>query len=85
MTLKWDSPFIDVQLHVELPFWLMMPDCDTTVTHMGCALKCTVIGDAIEIQSGAMYLPSRANVEHFEKVRDLPAELHQDWNRTSFL
>ncbi|MGO8944079.1 MAG: hypothetical protein ACLQJ7_10440 [Syntrophobacteraceae bacterium] len=76
MTLNWDSPFIDIQLHAELPFWLMMPDGDLTVSFQDCSLNASIIGTAIEIQYGRAFRTSRSSVEHFEKA-SVPSEKAQ--------
>jgi hypothetical protein len=77
MTLDWDSPFIDIQLHAELPFWLLMPEAELTVAFQDCALKALVTGRAVEIQRGVAFDASRANVIHFEKAMAQPSERAQ--------
>src|ERR1051325_5679383 len=67
MTLNWNSPLVPLQLHVELPFWLLMPDGELSVSVEGCKLRVTVTQNAVEIQRGKFFLRSHANVIHVEK------------------
>jgi len=42
MTLDWNSALVPIQLHVELPFWLFMPDGELDVSIDGCTSRVTV-------------------------------------------
>jgi hypothetical protein len=53
---------IDVQLRVQLPFWLLMPDCELTAKFRESSLKVSVSGKTVEIRAG--WLPA-AGCFHF--------------------
>ena len=60
--LDWASERIPVQLTVEVPFWLMIPDCEVTLTHDGAVVSAAVKNDYTEVIAGPFYQDSRANV-----------------------
>ena len=60
-SIDWDSELIPIQLNVELPFWLVVPDSTYKVPHNGCTLNVTVSGHFAQIQLGREYLPSQVN------------------------
>lgn len=48
--LDWTSPYVAVQLYVELPFWLMMPEGTFDVKYEDAATKVTAVHGCEEIQ-----------------------------------
>jgi hypothetical protein len=66
VTLDWNSPLTGIQLHVELPFWLFMPNADLDVSIDDCTLRVTITQNAVEIQRGKFFQSSHANVLHVE-------------------
>jgi hypothetical protein len=73
MTLNWSSPFREILLHAELPFWLLMADTDLSVTVGDCTLSLSIAGNAIEIQRGKAYRESHSNVALIEKSEGKPS------------
>jgi hypothetical protein len=47
MTLNWGSPFREIRLHAELPFWLLVADCSLPVTVRDCTLELSITGRGI--------------------------------------
>jgi hypothetical protein len=47
--LDWDAPWTPVRLYVELPFWLMVPDCQVNVTVGGHRFPVEVKGQYFEV------------------------------------
>ncbi|MGA3098347.1 MAG: hypothetical protein ABSF25_17990 [Bryobacteraceae bacterium] len=74
MTLNWGSPFREILLHAELPFWLLVADCSLRVTVMDCTLELSITGKAIEIQRGPEYQDSHSNTALIEKVEGEPSD-----------
>ena len=42
MTLNWESPFREILLLAELPFWLLVADCSLRVTVRDCTLELSI-------------------------------------------
>src|SRR5207244_3549709 len=59
--IDWSSTREDLQLIVELPFWLLTPNGVINVTVDGCTLQATVINDAVEFQAGHQFTRSRVS------------------------
>jgi hypothetical protein len=74
MTLNWGSPFREILLHAELPFWLLVADCSLRVTVMDCTLELSITGRAIEIQRGNAYQDSHSNTAIVEKAEGEPSD-----------
>jgi hypothetical protein len=74
MTLNWGSPFREILLHAELPFWLLVADCSLPVTVRDCTLELSITGRAIEIQRGKAYRDSHSNTAIIEKVEGKPSD-----------
>jgi hypothetical protein len=74
MTLNWGSPFHEILLHAELPFWLLVADCSLRVTVMDCTLELSITGRAIEIQRGHAYRDSHSNTAIVEKAEGKPSD-----------
>ena len=74
MTLNWGSPFRQILLHAELPFWLLVADCSLRVTVRDCTLELSVTGRAIEIQRGKAYKDSHSNTAIIEKAEGKPSD-----------
>ena len=74
MTLNWGSPFREILLHAELPFWLLVVDCSLRVTIGDCTLELSITSSAIEIQRGKAYKDSHSNTAIIEKVEGKPSD-----------
>jgi hypothetical protein len=59
--LDWDSPLIEIDLIVELPFWLLMPAGWFTVTVNGVTTEVAIDNNAIEIQRGHRFTRTHRN------------------------
>jgi len=57
----WQGQRVPVQLIVELPFWLMIPDGTLSVTHDKATVTAAVRGRYLEVSDGPMFLNSHAN------------------------
>jgi len=73
MTLNWGSPFREILLYAELPFWLLVADCSLRVTVGDCTLELSITSSAIEIQRGKAYKDSHSNTAIIEKVEGEPS------------
>jgi hypothetical protein len=60
--LKWDSPRVPIRLTVELPFWLLIPDCELFLSHDRALISAAIKGNYVEVLEGPFYQESRANV-----------------------
>jgi hypothetical protein len=74
VTLNWGSPFREILLHAELPFWLLVADCSLRVTVGDCTLELSITSSAIEIQRGKAYKDSHSNTAIIEKVEGKPSD-----------
>lgn len=43
--LKWDGERVCISLIVELPFWLILPDCEISLTHDRASLVASIRGN----------------------------------------
>lgn len=59
--LDWSTALVPIQLYLELPFWLMMPEGVFDVTHQGATLKIAVAHGCEEIQRTATHLKNRSS------------------------
>lgn len=50
MSLNWASPLVPIQLQVELPFWVMLPESDLTVAVGDTVLRFGIRSHLVEIQ-----------------------------------
>jgi hypothetical protein len=71
-SLDWSSPRIAVQLYVELPFWLMMPEGQFEVLHGETKLKIEVVHGCEEIQLTTTHLKNRASTAFIAKPGEVP-------------
>jgi hypothetical protein len=58
----WQNPRVPVDLMVELPFWLMVPDGDISVSYDRATVIATIRGAYMDVSVGPMFLPSKNNV-----------------------
>ena len=78
--LKWDGERAPIRLMVELPFWLLLPDGDVSVSHEQTSILAEICGDYAEVSQGNAFHESRATVVHIGpaaplKSGDLPASV----------
>ena len=71
-SLDWSSPRIGVQLYVELPFWLMMPEGQFEVAHGETKLKIDVVHGCEEIQLTTTHLKNRSSTVFIVRPNELP-------------
>jgi hypothetical protein len=57
----WGGELVTAQLAVELPFWLMVPDGEISLTHENTKVQALIQGRFLEVSDGPMSLPSRSN------------------------
>src|SRR5258708_933837 len=69
--LYWDSQRVPIRVTVELPFWVLIPDCELSLSHESAAVSVAVRGNYAEVCAGPVYLDSRANVIHVGPANDL--------------
>jgi hypothetical protein len=69
ISLHWESPIREIVLYTELPFWLLVADCELEVTVGDCTLPLSIVSQAIEIQLGRTYRESHRNAALIEKVQ----------------
>lgn len=50
--LDWNAPWAPVSLWVELPYWLMVPNCGLTVSVNGCDIHAEIRDDYYEVHDG---------------------------------
>jgi hypothetical protein len=56
-----NAELVAAQLAVELPFWLMLPDGDISLSYEEATVNATIHGHYLEVSEGPMSLPSRNN------------------------
>ncbi len=74
--LDWESPSIPVDLRVELPFWIMVPDCAQDVNVNGHKFRVEIIDCYVEIYAYAV-TDSRDTCVHFGPPWPLSSELKE--------
>jgi hypothetical protein len=50
--INWDSETVQVQLTIELPFWLLVPNGSVNLTIGNCTVRATVINDGVQFSLG---------------------------------
>lgn len=63
-SIDWNSPIAEVQLYVELPFWLMMPPGVLKISHLGATFLVSILGKWREV-FGDRFLDSRETCIHY--------------------
>jgi hypothetical protein len=74
--LDWEAATIQVDLRVELPFWLMVPDCVLEVDINTYKFEIEIKEGYIELYAGAIS-DSRFNCVHFGPQQKLSPELEK--------
>lgn len=59
--LDWSSPRVPIQLYVELPFWLMMPEGMFVVKYEEATVKVAIVHGCEEIQRTTIHLKNRSS------------------------
>jgi hypothetical protein len=67
----WAGGYISVRLMVELPFWLMTPDCEIPISHKHAKIQVRIRGDYAAIADGPEFLDSQQNVIFVAPKTDL--------------
>ena len=57
----WNGEFVTAELAVELPFWLMVPNGEITLTFKTTTVTASIHGNHLEVSDGPMSLASRTN------------------------
>jgi hypothetical protein len=60
----WKGESVPVHLVVELPFWLMVADCEIKVAHSLATVTACVRGHFVEVSDGPLFRSSHANVTY---------------------
>lgn len=81
--LDWSSPKVDVQLYVELPFWLMTPDGVFDVTHEATTLKVEVVNDCEEGQVTTRHLKNHTSTVFIRRPGEEPPSAINELIRAS--
>lgn len=74
----WRGHTIPIRLMVELPFWLMLPDCDLQVAHQCARVAASIRGQYMAVYDGPLFLDSQGNVvfigpnDDLQVGKDLP-------------
>jgi hypothetical protein len=69
----WKGQSISVQLIVELPFWIMIPDCEISVTYDDATVQASIRGHYMAVSDGPLFCDSCANVVFIGPNNDLKA------------
>jgi hypothetical protein len=69
----WKGQSISIQLMVELPFWIMIPDCDISVTYDSATVQTSIKGHYMAVSDGPLFFDSSANVIFIGPNNDLKA------------
>lgn len=69
----WKGRSVPIHLMVELPFWLMIPDCELSVPHDDATVTASVRGHYMEVSDGPLALDSHVNVVHIGPNDELKA------------
>jgi len=72
--LDWEAPSIPVDLRVELPFWIMVPDCVQDVDVNGHKFSVEIKDSYVELYAGAV-TDSRYTCVYFGPPKPLSPEL----------
>jgi hypothetical protein len=75
----WKGRSVLIELVVELPFWLLIPDGQVTITHGKTSLVLTINSQFAEISDGPDFLDSRSNVICIDRsdAIPVPADLYK--------
>ena len=57
----WAGELVTAELAVELPFWLMVPDGEISLTYENTTVTASIHGRYLEVSDGPMSLASRSN------------------------
>jgi len=57
----WGGGCIPIQLMVELPFWLMIPDCEISITHEDATVRASIRGEYMAVSDGPLFYASHHN------------------------
>ncbi|NQT11476.1 MAG: hypothetical protein HQ582_01925 [Planctomycetes bacterium] len=69
----WKGRSIPIQLMVELPFWLMIPDCEISIAHGGATVRVRIRGKYMAVSDGPLFYDSHRNVVFIGPNDDLKA------------
>ena len=72
--LDWDSGLVPARLMIELPFWLMTPNAELTVSHDACSIVAKIHGDFVEILNGPEFRDSRRNFVQIGSLSELQSD-----------
>ena len=60
--LKWDGERVPIRLMVELPFWLMIPNSEISVSHELTTVLAGIMQNFFEVSHGPIFHDSHAKV-----------------------
>ncbi len=85
--LDWSAQYIPIQLYLELPFWLMMPEGTFDVKYEEATHRISVVHGCIEIQLSFNHLKTRANTIFIARPKEeLPEHMKKllEENQTGY-
>jgi len=72
--LDWGAPFVPVDLRVEVPFWIMVPDCVQEVDVNGYIFSVEIKDSYVELYAGVVF-DSRVSCVYFGPPKKLDPEV----------
>ena len=69
--MKLDGERVPISLMVELPFWLMIPDCEITVSHEKTLILAGIKGNYAEVSAGNTFYDSHVSVWYIGPADEL--------------
>ncbi|MBN2291703.1 MAG: hypothetical protein JXM70_04720 [Pirellulales bacterium] len=58
----WKGRYVSIQLIVELPFWIMIPDCEISLSHDEATVQASIRGKYMAVSDGPFSFDSHCNV-----------------------
>ena len=69
----WEGHAVPIDLMVELPFWLTIPDCELSVVYGETNVRARIRGQYMAVSDGPLFLASRSNFVFIGPRDDLDA------------
>jgi hypothetical protein len=73
----WKGRSVPIQLIVELPFWLLISDCEISLVHDCTTIKVSIRGQYMEVSDGPLFFNSHLRVIHIGPNDNLKAGKEQ--------
>ncbi len=72
----WKGRCVPIQLMVEWPFWLMVPDCEISIAHGDATVRASIRDKYMAVSDGSLFLDSHCNMVFIGPNDDLKAGKH---------